>query len=75
MKTKRRDPPKRRCVVAHALTNPCFLQRKVRPRKGRGSYTRREKHRGGAGADAPVSTPASAWCWSGCESISYPINP
>jgi stalled ribosome alternative rescue factor ArfA len=50
---KRRTPPKRRCLAAHALQNRCFAQRKVKARKGRGAYARHAKHRADAGTCGP----------------------
>ena len=50
---KRRTPPKRRCLAAHAVQNRCCAQRKVKARKGRGAYVRHAKHRADAGTCGP----------------------
>ena len=36
----------RRNGIAGSLANPAFRQRKVRPRKGRGSYSRKGRSKG-----------------------------
>ena len=48
MKPKRRPPPKPRNHSAHALESPLFRMRLVKSLKGKASYKRRPKHRGGA---------------------------
>ena len=45
---KRKPLPKPRSLAARALESPLFRMQKVKTLKGKGSYKRRPKHRGGA---------------------------
>ena len=58
MKRNRRRRPKPRSPSAMALTSPLFRMRKVKPLKGKASYKRRPKHRGGAFDSRLASAPA-----------------
>ena len=44
---KRKPLPKPRSLAARALESPLFRMQKVKTLKGKGSYKRRPKHRGG----------------------------
>lgn len=52
---RRKPVPKPRSVAAKALGSPLFRARQVEPLKGKASYKRRPKHRGGASVLRVVS--------------------
>jgi stalled ribosome alternative rescue factor ArfA len=48
MASKKKKPkiPKRRSAVLASLSDPMFRKRVEKKRKGKGSYTRNQKHKG-----------------------------